>query len=98
MPNIMICGFTMVQADALKVRIDQAVINIGLGGDAITSIVEMRAESCDRNKRPMPYLRVCSTDEGEVILIVEALKKIKIGVDVEWVILGGFIPADKMSC
>ena len=97
MPNIMICGFPTAQADTLKVKIDQVLSGLGLDGDAVTSITEMCAESCDGKRIPMPYLRICSTDEYEIRRIIEALKNAKLGIDVEWLVLGGFIPAAEMG-
>ncbi len=97
MPNIMICGFPTAQADTLKVKIDQVMSDLGLGGDAVTSITKMYAESCNGERIPMPYLRICSTDGYEIRRIIETLKNAKLGVDVEWLVLGGFIPAAEMG-
>jgi hypothetical protein len=96
MPNIQICGFGAIAADQLKRHIDKVMQEIGLGNDAITSIVEMNAESCDGKRTKMPYLRICSTNAREIKKIIGALKKAKIKEDVEWLVLDGFIPAAKM--
>lgn len=97
MLNIMICGFPEVQVSKLKAKIDTAMASINLGGDAITSIVNMRTESCDGKKTPMPYLRVCSTKAGEMSNICEALKIAGVGVDVEFLKLDDFVPAAEME-
>ncbi|MEK7542847.1 MAG: hypothetical protein AAB503_00885 [Patescibacteria group bacterium] len=97
MPNIMICGFPEVQANKLKVKICQVMMDLNLGSDAVTSIVNMRVVSCDGKETPMPYIRICSTDGLEIRNITDALKKAKVLVDVEWLVLNSFIPAAEMG-
>lgn len=91
MPNIMICGFDHSRAEELKACIDAQMQALGLGGDAITSIVETVAEMCDGYRTSSPYLRICSTDTEEIKKIIRALQIIGCGVDVEWLVLDGFI-------
>lgn len=95
MPNIMLCGFQA--PERLRSDVVAVLDGLGLGSEAVTSIVPMRVESCDGKRTPSPYLRVCSTDADEVRRIVDALKKAGIGVDVEWLVLNGFIPASEMK-
>lgn len=95
MPNIFICGYEM-RAGAMKNKIDGIMQKMGLQDEAITSIVDMKAESCDGKKTIQPYLRVCSTDKAQILEIIHAFKEKGIGEDVEWLVVDGFIPADKM--
>lgn len=97
MPNIQICGFPSETADDLKGKIDATAQELNLGGDAITSIIEMKAEYCDGKRTLGPYLRICSTDATEITNIIKALKEAKIGIDIEWLVLNGFIPASEMT-
>ncbi len=97
MPNIMICGFTPKGADEIRSRVDRAMQNIGLGDDAITSIINMETKSCNRARSPMPYVRIYTTDKGEIQRIIGAFKDLRIKVDIEWLVLNGFISADEME-
>jgi len=81
----------------LKSRIDRILQELGLGHDAITTIIDCTPESCDGRKKPMPFIRVCCTDADEMEEIIKAFKERKLGVDTEKLLLGGFIPADEMK-
>jgi len=70
---------------------------IGLGADAITSIMGMKAESCDGKKTKMPYILVRSSDYSEIPRILKGLREANIGVDTEWELIGGFIDAERMK-
>jgi len=96
MPNIMICGFGFTEVKELKDTIDAAMQALNLGGAAITSVVEMETNSCDGKRTRMPYLRICSTNEEEIQRIIKTLQIIGYRVDVEWLVLDGFISADDM--
>jgi hypothetical protein len=96
MSNIFICGYGE-KADALKGIIDKLMHRVGLQDDAITSIVDMKAESCDGRRMPMPYLRICSTDEADIPKIINIFKEGKVKEDVEWLVMDGFIQASKMG-
>ena len=97
MPNIMICGFPPKKAEGLREGIELTLRNIQLDNEGLTSIVDMETKSCDGTRSPMPYLRICSTDEDEIERIINALRNAGIKVDIEWLILDGFISADKMT-
>ncbi|MFC1623624.1 hypothetical protein ACFL05_00695 [Patescibacteria group bacterium] len=97
MPNIFICGFEKEKAEELKKFIDETMKGLCLQDDAITSIVETRPESCDGSRKPMPHLWVRSTKENEVIVIIDAFKKRGLKLDLEWDVIGGFIPAEELS-
>lgn len=97
MPNIMICGFTPKRAEGLRTSIEIIMRNMSLGDEALTSIVDMEAKSCDGTRTPMPYLRICSTDEDEIQKIINTFKEEGIKVDVEWLVLNGFILANEMT-
>lgn len=96
MPNIMICGYKKDRADKLKQRIDIVMQKMDLAEDAITSIVTMRAESCDGKRTPMPYLQLCGTDRKELLRIIRAFKKNGIRADIEWSQIDGFVAAKDM--
>ena len=96
MANIMICGFPPKKAEGLRTSIEVIMQDIGLGNEALTSIVDMETKSCDGTRSPKPYLRICSTDAEEQ-QITDALKKAGVKVDVEWMPLSNFIPADEMT-
>ena len=57
----------------------------------------MNAVSCDGKMSPMPYIRICSTDEDEIQQIINAFRDAGIRVDIEWLIMDGFISADEMT-
>ncbi len=96
MPNIFICGYGE-RADAMKDTIDRLMREMNLQDDAITSTVDMKAESCDGKKTPRPYLRICSTDGVQIFKIISALKRRKVREEIEWLVMSGFISsADKM--
>jgi len=100
MPNIEIYdgrGFLGGGEHPLKSRIDQIMQELGLGDDAITTIICCQPESCDGKKKPMPFVRVCCKDADEMEKIIKAFKEHKLGVDTEKLLLGGFIPADEMK-
>ncbi len=96
MPNIMICGYEPHKAGELKGRIQSVMKALGLEEDAVTSIVQMEVESCDGLNTPVPYLRVCSTDEDQIQKIIRALKLAGLKEDLEYLVLTGFIPAKEM--
>jgi len=97
MPNIFICGYSKEKAENLKTVIDDTMEELGLQDDAITSVVETKPESCDRKRNPMPHLWARSTDKKEVFKIIKAFKRKNLKEDLEWDIIGGFIPADEMK-
>jgi len=96
MPNIFICGFGE-RAEEIKEIVDTIMQRLGLQDEAITSIVEMKTETCDGKRTPAPYLRVCSDNKIEIEIIIRALKRFQIGEDVEHLLLDGFIPAEEMK-
>jgi len=93
----MMCGFGRgKEAVKLKEKIDSLVISIGLQEDTVTSLVDMNVESCDGKYTDSPYLYVRATSQCEIEKIVSALKKNGIQYDLEWDVIGGFIPREKM--
>lgn len=97
MPNIFICGYKKEKAEELKKFIDETMKGLGLQDNAITSTVETRPESCDGNRNPMPHIWVRSTSKNEVFTIIDAFKKRGLKQDLEWDVIGGFIPAEELS-
>jgi len=99
MPNIEIYDDeTDSLYENLKGKIDQAIKNIGLENDAITTWhKDAITESCDSRRASMPYIRICSTNKEEIEKIVQALKENKIWIDVETLQLSRFIPANEMK-
>jgi len=95
MPNVIICGYGE-KAEEMKELIDRIMQTLNLQGDAITSIVETKPESCDGERKPMPYLWVRSTSKEEVLRIINAFKAFDLKEDVEYDVIGGFIPASEM--
>lgn len=96
MPNIQICGFSAQKSQRLRTIVDEVVQELGLGADAVTSIVNCDVRHCDGLKVSAPYLRICSTSAKEIRTIIKALKAKKAWVDVEWLVLDGFIPDHEM--
>lgn len=47
-------------------------------------------------KKNTPFIRICSTDPEEIQRIIAGLKEAKIGIDIEYLVLAGFIPAEEM--
>lgn len=96
MPNIFICGYER-RAPKIKCAIDLLMARINLQNKAITSIAEIIPESCDGKKTRMPYLWIRSTNMTEILEIIDILKKGGMKKDVEWDVIGGFIPAEEMQ-
>jgi len=96
MPNIFICGYEREKAEDLKKIIDEVMKEMKLQHDAITSVVDMKTESCDGIRKSMPYLRICSTDKAQISEIIKSFRERKLEEDVEWIIMDGFIPAYEM--
>ncbi len=102
MPNIWICGFSEKENARIRELVNTAIEELGLSEDAITSIIEMKAEPCRpitpaSPTRTQPYIRICSSGKEEIQNITRVLKKMRIGVDVEWLLLDGFLPASAME-
>ena len=96
MPNIMICGYDDKKAEGLKVCIDHFMQETGLAKDAVTSIVPMKVESCDEGRKSMPFIRINSTDMGEIQEIINSFVNSGILEDIEYQHLSGFISAEEM--
>ena len=90
MPNIEI--HTVDATDRLKSDIDTKMREISLGGEAITTVIGSRPQSCDGNYTHTPFLRVYSTDKSELNKVVKALKELKLDLDIETLMLNSFIP------
>lgn len=96
MSNIFICGYENKAAKLLKEFIDDLMREIGLENDAITSVMKSDTRSCDGEKEPRPYLWVRGTSQEEIFRVIEKFKETGLRQDVEWDVIGGFIPADEM--
>lgn len=112
MPNIEIRGFffrinpetlgvrVKIEDEAFEIRdkVEEIMRKIGLGEDAITDIVPSISTSLfGKVHKLMPYLRVCDTDPDRMNRIVQALKEENINMDVEMLLLSGFIEAKDMK-
>jgi len=104
MPNIEIHGFwfsrnekDLESAARARERIEIEMEKIGLQDDAVVTIVDSICTFCDGKKTRMPFIRICSTEKEEIDRIVSAIKKAKVSLDVETLVLTGFIPADEMK-
>lgn len=95
MPNILICGFGK-RANGIKRFIDALMQELDLQDEAITSIITMRAESCDGKKESRPYLCVRGTNNRQIFPIIDKFKEVGLRLDLEWEVIGGFIPAEDM--
>ncbi len=96
MPNILICGYGK-KAVSMKDKIDKALREINFDGESITFILDGVAESCSGDFKDMPYLWIRSTEKADIHSIVSIFAKHGICEDIEWDIIGGFIPAEKIS-
>ncbi|MEK7181232.1 MAG: hypothetical protein AAB738_02780 [Patescibacteria group bacterium] len=97
MPNVKICGFSTPEAASLKGVVNLVMERLGLTNDAITSIIPMEAVSCDKAQTPKPYICVCSTNRDEIFSIIKALGRAGLKVDVEWLVLDGFVEVGKLA-
>ena len=87
----------------------QVLNKLGLADEAVVTRVKsfssyvknFYGQRGDQNqvlvKKNTPFIRICSTDPEEIQKIIAELKKIKIGVDIEYLVLTGFIPAEEMK-
>ena len=96
MPNIQMVGYSQEAYSSLKLRIDAVMQSMGLGGDAVTTWIPALVETCDGERTPLPYLRVCSTNPEQIGKIINAFKLADIKEDCEGCLLTGFIPAAEM--
>lgn len=94
MPNIQMYG---KHPEGLKERIELIMQKMGLGGDAITTDMASEPESCDGERRPMPFIRICASKVSDIDRIVEEFKSAGLEIDTETLLLNSFIPADKMK-
>jgi len=89
MPNIEIHGVSEVNSGLLAGLIAGLVLSSPFADDAVITSCNDVVIGIHGNDRP--YLRVACTDDSEAQLVIETLKPLK--VDIEWLKLGGFIPA-----
>ncbi len=84
MPNVEIHGYLHEEmiAEQLRGRIKGILLAVGLGGDAVVSIVRSDVEECSSGKKA-PFLRICSTNPEEPSRIGRALEAAGIDMDVE---------------
>ncbi len=87
----------------------QALKKLGLANDAVvTGIFSFSSyvkyfydQRGDQDqvlvKRNTPFIRICSTDPEEIQKIIAGLKEAKVGVDIEYLALTGFISAEEMK-
>lgn len=97
MPNIQICGYPPTRAEELRMTVNFALnrLKLDLDTDGVISIVPLEVRTC--SGLPSPYLRICSTDPDEIWSIIRELQRVRLGEDVEYLVLGGFIPAKEMG-
>jgi hypothetical protein len=95
MLNILICAFGK-KANETRALIDKLMQELGLQDESSTSIVAMRAQSCDGKKIPRPYLWLRGTDEEQISRVIKKFKAAGLRTDLEWDIIDGFIPAERM--
>ncbi len=91
MPNIEICGYSTEEAATIQSRIESIMQEMGLGEDAVTSIIPMTVTSCDGKRSPKPFLRICSTDMNEINRILLKIAKGDLRADIETLVLTGFV-------
>lgn len=100
MPNLMVHGFHTESSHDPQLVSDMinAMQSIGLGDEAIITIVPSCAWSCDGQQRSMPYVRIATTGSAEEVdRIIEALRAKSIGLDIEVLRLSRFIEAKDMT-
>lgn len=96
MPNIQMYGFDKPWESSLLIA--EKMRKVGLGEEVvITIITNSHANSCVEAMPSSPYLRICATDINEIRKVGFALREMKIGVDVETLLLHSFVPADEMK-
>jgi len=78
-------------------KILQVIQEMDLGEDTVIETILSTVVSCDGKNKPMPYIRVCDTNEGRLKDIVQALKDANINMDVETLLLSGFTEAKGME-
>ncbi|MGA3193190.1 MAG: hypothetical protein ABSF56_03560 [Minisyncoccia bacterium] len=91
MPNILIVGFDKNVVENVWVNVAAIVCQLGLGGDAIVTIVPADTKWCD-NPVPAPYLVVRDTDLEGARKIANALHR-RLNLDIEYEKIAGFLAA-----
>lgn len=100
MPNIEIHG--LGRTTKVKSLIDEKMQKIGYSDEAITNAFLSNPLSCDGDCIPKPFLRVCvsfkhdGSHNNEMSNIINALKELKLSLDVETLTLDSFIPKEEM--
>lgn len=98
MLNIKLCGFASRGQKVIDLECEIRELLNGLCiTDAVISIDPTPVISCDARRVPQPYVRIASTDPKEIEMILDYMKRCRMEVDVEWLVLGGFVSATKMS-
>lgn len=92
-PDVNVTSFDFSEAFEVKHRVDQVMQQIGLGDDAVTTIIPSLVVTCDGSHKVSPYLRVCSTKSEQTKFVAEALEKAGLGIDIETLTIDDFIKA-----
>ncbi len=97
MPNIHFYGFTMDGYNSIKPEVDDALKQIGLHEDAVTTFHSHSiVESCDGDRVLMPYLHIFSSEESHIQAIIDSFAKNNLFFDIESS-AGDFIEAKDMK-
>lgn len=94
MPNIVIYG--VHYPHDIKLIISKKMQKIGLEDEVIVTTITSTTESCKIDPKQTPFLRIYISNEDKLDTIISALRELKLGLDVEIVMLYKFIPKRDM--
>jgi len=88
-------GFSKEEYEEVKLNVDEALKQIGLACEAVTTFhSDVLVESCDGKRNSMPYLHIFSSDKTEIDKIIMIFIQYQIFFDIESS-TGNFIEAVK---
>ncbi|MGE5392175.1 MAG: hypothetical protein ACM3NH_00295 [Candidatus Saccharibacteria bacterium] len=95
MPNIELVGYDGGNERILTALVKRAIRELGLQDSAV--ITGISAVVVDHAGWRFPYIRICSTDRQEIDRLIAKFKELKIGEDLEYLVITGFIPGKDMT-
>jgi len=97
MPNIELYGFDSDTecAKIVKRKVRKAVTNLGLEDETVITTLKVEVESLGMARTQ--FIRVCSDQQDEISDIIKGLKAVKIGCDVEILLISNFVSAENMQ-
>lgn len=88
--------FLKDKVQEVREKIKTALKLVKLDNESVITEIHSEVQSCISNIKSNPFIRVCSSDMKNIRKIIPALKKQRIEIDVEVLILNNFISKEDM--